>query len=320
MSFSAEVKKELSSIENIAPCCRHAMAYGMLLFGRSFNSREISITTEHECVAKKYAELLKECTGTEAELSLSQKGKYSIHLTESNLIKNVLGTFYIDDGFTISRINRANLLNENEDKESEILNCCNGAFLRGAFLSCGTITDPNKSYHLEFVVPFKTLSLDLMKILSEYDLKAKHMTRRGVNVIYLKDSCCIEDLLNIMGAKLSAFEIMNIKIYKDIRNTTNRQTNFSCANISRTVSASIEQSAAIEKMIKNNTFSILPLELQEFAKLRLDNPEASLRELGEMTAPPISRSAVNHRLKKLIAFSQKNADEIISIMNNSEGI
>ncbi len=319
MSFSAEVKNELSKIENIPPCCLHAMAYGMLLFGRSFNGRGVSIMTEHKCVAQKYTELLKKCTGIDAVIHISTAGKYSINIENQNEIKKILSSFSVNDSFAISRINRANLLNETEDEKSEILNCCNGAFLRGAFLSCGTISDPNKSYHLEFVVPFKTLSLDLLKILTEFDLKAKHMSRRGVNVIYLKDSGSIEDLLNIMGAKISAFEIMNIKIYKDIRNASNRQTNFSFANISRTVSASLEQSHAIQKMIEANTFSLLPDELQAFAKLRLENPEASLRELGEMCEPPLSRSAVNYRLKKLISYSQKTHEEIISLINNSEG-
>lgn len=316
MSFSAEVKNELSKIEEIPPCCLHAMAYGMLLFGRSFNSRSVSIMTDHESVAKKYTELLKKITGVDANIHLSRAGKYSINIENEEEIGQILSAFSVDDSFTISRINRANLLNENEDEKSEILNCCNGAFLRGAFLSCGTISDPNKSYHLEFVVPFKTLSLDLLKILTEFDLKAKHMSRRGVNVIYLKDSSSIEDLLNIMGAHMSAFEIMNIKIYKDIRNTSNRQTNFSFANISRTVSASLEQSRAIEKMIEDDTFSLLPDDLQVFGRLRLENPEASLRELGELSEPPLSRSAVNHRLKKLISYSQKTPEEIISLINN----
>lgn len=311
MSFSAGVKDELSKIENVPPCCRHALAYGMLLFGRSFNSRAVSIMTDHECVVSKYAQVLKETTGVEAEIHHSEAGKFSVNIEDEAQISTVLSAFSVENSLGKQRINRANLLNENEDEQSEILNCCNGAFLRGAFLSCGTISDPNKSYHLEFVVPFKTLSLDLLKILTEYDLKAKHMSRRGVNVIYMKDSSSIEDLLNIMGAKMSAFEIMNIKIYKDIRNTSNRQTNFSFANISRTVSASLEQSRAIEKMLEDGTFNLLPPDLQEFARLRIDNPEASLRELGEMCNPVLSRSAVNHRIKKLMSYSLKTADEML---------
>ena len=310
MSFSASVKKELSDIENMPECCLHAMAYGLLLFGRAFNSRSVSIMTEHECVANKYSEMIYKTCGVVAPVHVSDAEKYSINVEAKKDIEKILTEFSTNGNETIVRINRGNLLNENENEASEILNCCNSAFLRGAFLSCGTISDPNKSYHLEFVVPFRTLSLDLLKLLTEYNIKAKHMVRRGVNVIYVKESESIEDLLNIIGATLSAFEIMNIKIYKDIRNTANRQNNFSYANISRTVNASGEQNDSIIKMKSNGVFEYLPDELKEFAEIRLENPEASLRELGEMFDPPLSRSAVNHRLKKILAFSRKSVEEL----------
>lgn len=310
MSFSSAVKEELAKIQDMPSCCTHAMAYGILLFGRAFNSRSISIMTEHKCVAQKYVELIEKTTGLNIDIHVSEAGKYSIVIEDSDDIFKILNQFYVSGNESIARINRGNLLNENDDGTSEIMNCCNSSFLRGAFLSCGTISDPNKSYHLEFVVPFKTLSMDLLKLLTEYDIKAKHMTRRGVNVIYVKDSESIEDLLNIMGATMSAFEIMNIKIYKDIRNTSNRQTNFSFANITRTVSAACEQVDIIKKMLADGTFEYLSSDVQEIANLRLENPEASLRELGEMCDPVISRSAVNHKLKKIYACSKKSIEEL----------
>lgn len=312
MSFSSAVKKELSQIDDMPSCCTHAMAYGMLLFGRAFNARSVSIMTEHECVAKKYSQLIFETSKVNAPIHVSEAEKYSINIEDKEEILKILTEFSTNGNESIVRINRGNLLNENENEESEIMNCCNSAFLRGAFLSCGTISDPNKSYHLEFVVPFRTLSLDLLKLLTEYNIKAKSMLRRGVNVIYVKESESIEDLLNIMGATMSAFEIMNIKIYKDIRNTTNRQTNFSFANISRTVSAAGEQLDSISKLHQSGAFSYLPKDLQHFANVRSENPEASLRELGELFDPPLSRSAVNYRLKKILAFSRKDIDEIKS--------
>lgn len=319
MSFSASVKKELANIEGMPSCCTHALAYGLLLFGRAFNSRSISIMTEHECVANKYSEMIYKTSGVVAPVHVSEAEKYSINIENKKDIEKILSEFSSNGNESILRINRGNLLNENENDASEILNCCNCAFLRGAFLSCGTISDPNKSYHLEFVVPFKTLSLDLLKLLTEYNINAKHMVRRGVNVIYVKESESIEDLLNIIGATMSAFEIMNIKIYKDIRNTTNRQTNFSFANISRTVSAAGEQTDSILKMKESGLFEYLPQELKDFAEIRIENPEASLRELGEMFDPPLSRSAVNHRIKKILAFSRKNIEEVIS-ENESGGL
>lgn len=311
MSFSSSIKEELCAVRDMPECCVHSMAYGMLLFGRMFNSRGISILTEHRCVAEKYALLLKLTAGYDAKIHVSSAEKYSISIDNKEEISKILSVFSVSENESFLRINRGNLLNEHDDKRSEIMNCCNGSFLRGAFLSCGTVCDPTKSYHLEFVVPYKTLSMDLMKILTEYNLKAKHMVRRGVNVIYLKDSESIEDLLNIMGAQMSAFEIMNIKIEKDVRNTSNRRANFSYANISRTAYAAYDQIEAIKKMISKGTFNILSADLKRIAQLRIDNPEMSLRELGEICDPPLSRSAVNYRLKRIAAYCDKTVEEIM---------
>lgn len=311
MSFSSSIKEELCSISDMPECCVHSMAYGMLLFARMFGSRGISILTEHRCVADKYAELLKLTANCDADIHVSSAEKYSVNIEDKAEILKILSAFSVGENESFLRINRGNLLNEHDDKRSEILNCCNGSFLRGAFLSCGTVCDPTKSYHLEFVVPYKTLSLDLLKMLTEYNLKAKHMVRRGVNVIYLKDSESIEDLLNIMGAQMSAFEIMNIKIEKDLRNTSNRRANFSFANISRTAYAAYDHIEVIKKMIAKGTFNLLSADLKRIAQIRIDNPEMSLRELGEMCDPPLSRSAVNHRLKKIAAYSEKTAEEIL---------
>lgn len=258
--------------------------------------------TEHEIVAQKYASLLESETGVTADISVSKAGKYTVSVKGRD-IETVLSCFSTSGNESFSRINRGNLLNESSS-ESEILNCCNAAFFRGAFLSCGTVSDPNKGYHLEFVVPFRTLSLDLMKMLTEYNLKAKHMVRRYVNIIYIKDSESIEDLLNIMGAQSCAFEIMNIKIYKDFRNVSNRRANFDSANVARTAIAACAQVEKIQKIIDLNKLSELPEDLRQFAVMRVENPDSSLREFGEMFSPPLSRSAVNHRIKKLIAFAE----------------
>lgn len=304
MSFSLKVKEELSKIDDMALCCRHAMTYGMLLFGREFKRDSISIMTEHRVVAEKYFELLKEETGVEALLSVSKAEKYTVSVQKKEEIEKVLTCFSTSGNESFTRINRGNLLNES-GSDSEFLNCCNAAFFRGAFLSCGTISDPNKSYHLEFVVPFRTLSLDLLKMLTENGIKAKHMVRRYINVIYIKDSESIEDLLNIMGAQNSAFEIMNIKIYKDFRNVSNRRANFDSANVARTALAAFTQVEKIQKIIESGKLSELDEELQRVALARVENPDASLREFGELFSPPLSRSAVNHRIKKLLAFSER---------------
>ena len=303
MSFSSQIKDELIKITDMPECCLHAMAYGMLLFGRSFNSSGISLMTDNEAVANKYTEVVEKACGIRANVSVSDAGKFTLDFDE-NQRQELLSAFSSTGRERVLRIDRGNLLNESE-KENENLNCCNAAFLRGAFLSCGTASDPNKSYHMEFVVPFKTLSFDLLKILTDYGLKAKHMVRRYVNVIYIKDSESIEDLLAIIGAPIACLEIMNIKIYKDLRNLTNRRNNFETANFSRTVDASFDQLRAIEKIKEFGEFNTLPDDLKQVAILREENMEASLKEIGEMCSPSMSRSAVNHRLKKLIEFADK---------------
>lgn len=299
MSFSHSVKEEIAGSLPEASCCRHAMAYGMLLFAREFSARGISIMTDHGCVARLYAQMIEEICGVRTQTKVSEAGKYTVTVDKPD-IERVLSFFSVSGNEAVTRINRGNLLNESGDEES--MNCCHNAFFKGAFLACGTVSDPQKSYHLEFVVPYRTLSFDLLKLLTDAGIKAKHMVRRYVNVIYIKDSDCIEDLLHLMGASLSAFEITNIKIYKNFRNVSNRRTNFDEANTSRVAAAACEQIYAIRSLHDRDRFRLLDPELQQIAHYREENPDASLSELAAMFSPPLTRSAVNHRLKKIVAF------------------
>ena len=227
MSFSSDIKGELIRITDLPDCCRHAMAYGMLLFGRSFNEREISIMTDNPLVADKYTELIFDITGVKADKFVSEAGKTTVSIDSPADRKTVLDCFSNSGKEKVMRIDRGNLRNETEAEfeydMQDSINCCNAAFLRGAFLSCGTCSDPNKSYHIEFIAPYRTVSLDLLKILTDYGLNAKHMLRRGINVIYIKDSTSIEELLTLMGAQMSAMEIMNIK---RLKRKAGRQTDF----------------------------------------------------------------------------------------------
>lgn len=311
MSFSSDIKDEILKIADMPSCCEHAMAYGMLLFGRSFNDKEISIMTDNEKVAEKYAEILEKICSVTAEITVSDAGKATVCVPSAQGRRRVLDMFSNSGNEKFMRIDRGNLLNESsmDLSDPDNLNCCNAAFLRGAFLSCGTCSDPNKSYHIEFVAPFRTLSFDLMKLLTDYGLKAKHMVRRGINVIYIKDSVCIEELLTRFGASKAAMEVMNIKIFKDVINLTNRRNNFENANLSRTVYAAYDQGEAIKKLRQAGVLPTLSEDLKQIAVLREEYPEASLREIGEMCDPPLSRSAVNYRLKRLIELSASVADE-----------
>lgn len=307
MSFSSEIKDEIMKNIDLPECCTHAFAYGMLLFGRSFNLSEISLLTDNGAVAEKYIEAVKNASGVEGTLSVSQAGKYTVDFKNDDERRNVLSSFSSTGKEVVQRVDRGNLSNDSGGETGE-MGCCDISFIKGAFLSCGTASDPNKSYHIEFVVPYKTLSLDLMKMLNDYGIKAKHMVRRYVNVIYIKDSESIEDLLALMGAHNAALEIINIKIYKDIRNITNRRLNFENANLTKTADAAFEQMKAIEAIKDKGIYPTLSDELKHIANIRYENPDASLREIGDMCDPPLSRSAVNHRLKKLIALANTYGD------------
>lgn len=289
MSFSAEIKAELISVEDENECCPHAMAYGMLICGRSFGRTSICLQTDNKDIAEKYCELTVESSGIDPEIQCSSSEKYKASVTLKSDRLMVLNAFGHDGNEFTLRVNRANLQDD----------CCISAFLRGAFLSCGTLTDPKKDYHLEFVLPYMKLSEDLYLLMQELDLNPKKTIRKGSHIVYFKESEGIEDILMRMGAQNGAFELMQVKVMKDVRNNINRKTNFETANISRTASAAAEQIFAIETIIEKRGLDFLPPELQEIAELRLENPEMSLRELGEHLSEPISRSGINHRLKRL---------------------
>ena len=205
-----------------------------------------------------------------------------------------MSAFGYDSKSRTMRINYANIADD----------CCKSAFLRGVFLSCGTVNDPSKRYHLEFVLPFKNLIKDLAYFISGFeefqmDYEPKIIQRNSNYVMYFKGSEAIEDILTVMGAVGSSLEVMGAKMYKDMRNNVNRKLNFESANLDKTVGAASKQIEAIGKIKKTIGISRLPEELKEIAKLRYDNPDMSLRELSESLTEPLSRSGVNHRLKKI---------------------
>ena len=187
------------------------------------------------------------------------------------------------------RINRANIENE-EDVPY---------FLRGAYLVCGSLTDPQKEYHLEFGVSYMNLSKDLSTLIGEVLPQPKSIMRRGSYIVYYKESENIEEMITYIGAMLSSLEMMNFKIEKDIKNRVNRRMNCDNANMDKTLNASLQQVEDIKYIFETKDESFLPDELLQVAKLRLENPEMSLRELCGSVEPPLSRSGVNHRLKKI---------------------
>lgn len=295
MSFSSDVKNELLSIEMIPECCEHAEGYGMLLFGRSFTSANISFAAENKVVSDQYAANITSITHTLPEYTYGE-GKMSIVSVKTALERRaVLNAFGHTPGELSLRINRGNLSGD----------CCFAAFIRGVFLACGTISSPEKNYHLEFVIPFLKLSNDLFAVLQELNFKPKHILRKGYHIIYFKDSESIEDLLTLMGATNATLNLINIKIKKNMRNRINRRVNFETANIDRAVSACGAQTDAIRKIEAHGGLESLPDGLREMAKVRLENPEASLNELGEIFEGKLSRSGINHRLNRLVQIASE---------------
>ena len=293
MSFSSDVKSEISKAENISSCCFHAQVYGLVLFAH-FSKYNLSITTENTDVFSLYVSYLREYCGVEPIISKSGTKKMTAYVKTDADKTKVFDKFGHSFNEATLRINRANISDE----------CCAGAFLRGAFLSCGTVTSPESGYHLEFVVPYKKLCTDLMKFLDELNLNPKYIVRKGNHIVYFKDSESIEDILAIIGAQDASLYVMGIKIEKDVKNKVNRKLNFEISNISKTVDAAQIQISAIELIESRQGLSSLPDNLQKIARLRLEYPESSLSELEKLLDEPISRSGIKHRLNKIVKIAQ----------------
>ena len=299
MSFSSDVKQELSQIDPISSCCLHAQAYAMLLFGRSFSFLDISLVTENEAVAQKYSDIINELFALRPEINSGNSKKYFVTVPKKQDRARIMNFFGHDESDIFLRINRSNIAQD----------CCFSAFLRGVFLSCGTVSSPEKNYHMEFTVSHKKLCMDLMQIFEELDFSPKYVCRKSNHIIYFKVSEKIEDFLTTIGAMNSSLELMGIKMHKDMINHVNRRVNFENANLNRTVEAAITQVEAIEKIEKRMGLDSLPAPLREIAVLRMDNPEVSLSELAQMVSPPLTRSGVNHRLKRLVEIADSIAGE-----------
>ena len=302
MSFASAIKSELSKQKTSRICCRRAECYGVLLFGRSFSLNGISFTTESSDAAHCASQMVAQVSGAIVEtkriLRRAEHTAFVISVEDIEDRRKILNMFGHDGNEIHLLLNHAVLENE----------CCLSAFLRGAFLSCGTGVDPQKEYRLEFVVPHFHLAKSLSAILTEVPelaLQPIISRRQGSYVVYLTGGDRISDFLTYLGAVQSSMEVMQAKMLKEVRNNVNRKTNFETANIGKTASAAALQIEAIERFLNLGGWAAIPEELRELAKKRYENPELSLRELGQSLETPLSRSGVNHRLQKLIELSEK---------------
>ena len=296
MSFSADVKAELIRCQPTAPCCAAAQAYGMLEGGQAFSADAIAFQTENAALLAGYEALVSAVCGLRTDdwqRLRRASGLDRVAVADAAARRRVLERFGHAAGEISLRLNRANL----------DCDACAGAYLRGLFLVCGAVSDPRAAYHLEFHIPYYHLSRDVLALLRELELPARAVRRKGSNVVYLKESGHIEDCLTRLGATQASLEVMNVKVVKDIRNTANRVANCENANIDKTVTAALAQIEAIRRLEARGGLDSLPDELRALARLRVDNPDLSLRELGVLLTPPLSRSGVNHRLRRLIELA-----------------
>ena len=296
LTFSSRVKRELCSVKNTRDCCKKAECYGAMLFFHSFRFEEIAFKSDYEFCADRFKNLAFEVLDAPLKLRrpTGKSGLFSGSI-DGKLCEGVLEFFFHTRRDTSLCINRGNLDNE----------CCASAFLRGAFLSSGSVTSPEKEYHLEFKVAYKRLANDLVTFIGDYLTPPKITTRKSSYVVYYKDSAAIEDILTFMGGQLSAMDFMQAKMLKEMRNNVNRTTNCLTANISKTLSAVSRQKKAIEIIEAAGGLELLPPALYEVALLRKENEDASLSELCEMMGNNLSRSGLNHRLEKIIGISEE---------------
>lgn len=296
MSFSTDVKNEIiASLKESVD--KNICFYGMLLFCRNFTSERITFRTEHKASADLFAGFLS-AAGIVCEENVTSGKEGSqlcrVSVTETAGRKKIAEMYDIPSEPSSRRI-RDDIINEENIS----------AFLGGAFLSCGSMTEPMKEYHLEFAACSRENAYGLAELLGGAGIKAKTAERKKEYVVYMKESGSIEDILTMMGAAGSSIELMNIEILKDIRNKTNRITNCDNANIERTLKASMRQIEDIEYIQKTKGLDFLPPELRNTAEVRLDNPEISLKDLGELLDKPLGRSGVNHRLAKISEIAEQ---------------
>lgn len=291
MSFSGTVKEELAAQIGTARHCQLAELAAIFHFAGSTceNGEHLSFHTENEEVARKGFTLFKKAFNID-NVVMKERGRL---LPDDEMEKKVIQALHLAG--TAEPI-------ELEAPVSSLLvknSCCARAYLRGAFLCIGSMSDPAKSYHLEYVCSKSAQAKQLRDMIQEFQIEAKIIRRKKYDVVYLKEGAGIVDLLNVMGAHVSLMNLENLRIVKEMRNSINRRVNCETANISKTVTAASKQIEDILLIRDKYGFENLPDNLRQMAEVRLEYPDAALKELGEYLEPPVGKSGVNHRLRRL---------------------
>ncbi len=299
ISFSGAAKAEVCRALPQKHCCALAECFGILLYCNSFSADGIRIITESREFAQNLPKLFKRAFDVTFDTfpSLESPGKLIFQINDPEKIDIIMESFGFDMADTLSL--HVNLPIVEDD-------CCKAAFLRGAFLAGGSVTDPIKGYHMEITTTHQSVARETYALLEEVlGFYPKTATRGGAQVLYVKQSEQIEDLLTYLGAPVAAMGIMEARLEKELNNKVNRRCNCDEANTSKVVEAAQEQLAAIRILEERGLVEQLPKKLQQALTARLENPEVSLTELASMMEPPITKPAMNHRLKKLIELSKE---------------
>ncbi len=298
-SFSASAKAEICRIVPTKSCCALAQCFGVLLFCNSFGGEGIRIITESREFSRLIPKLFRKAFDLQFDIfpDENSNGKLIFQITDSKKLEKIMEAYGFTRGSTLALHLNMPLVEEA---------CCKSAFLRGAFLAGGSVTDPDKGYHLELTTTHKSVARECYTVLHEaLEFYPKTATRGGGQVLYLKQSELISDCLAYLGAPVAAMGIMEARLEKELNNKVNRRCNCDDANTSKVVEAAQEQLVAIRTLRERGLLEQLPQKLQQAVLAREENPEASLTELASLMEPPISKPAMNHRLKKLVAMAQE---------------
>ena len=297
-SFSYKAKSEVCRTAVQRLCCARAECYGVLLYCNTFTPQEVRIITENAEFAARLSRLFNKAFGIKFDRVPDDitAPKLIFQITEPDKLTRIINTFGYD-----ARQNLVAHVNFGMVEDD----CCRTAFLRGAFLAGGSVTDPEKRYHLELATAHLQASREVSALLGEMGFLPHTVMRGGNSVIYFKQSEHIEDFLTTIGAPAAATEIMTAKVDKSIRNGANRAANCDIANVNKTINASENQITAIGRLRLEGKLERLPDKLRQTADLRLEYPELSLQQLAEKHEPPLTKSCLNHRLRKIMELAGK---------------
>lgn len=301
MSFSYDLKKELSTVEDAPRHCRTAELAAFVLFLSAEEQGKIVFTSSNVFALNAASLLLKKLFREETEpVSDTIQKKFMLTVSEGAAeLRKTLKCKEEEGGVLIP-----------DTRQLLVKSCCRRAFLRGAFLCSGTISDPDRSYHMEINCRSAYQAEIVDEVIRSLHIESRLTRRNRYYSVYIKDGDAISDALGLMGARVSLLELENRRIVRSMRGNVNRQVNCETANIEKTANASVRQTEDIRYIYENGGADLLTAELEEAARLRLKHPEATLMELAQMPDPPISRSGMNHRLRKLTKIAEQLRKEI----------